>query len=324
MGLKKILEISMKQNIHISVVVPMFNEEGNAKLLHHEIVTVLEKMQTSFEIIFVNDGSSDGTAQELQTLSPLTVIHFRKNFGQTAALDAGFKHANGKYIIAMDGDGQNDPADIPKLVAYLEEHNLDVVSGWRKHRQDNKNKKIASLIAARVRKFLINDGIHDSGCTLKIYRKECFDHVDLYGEMHRFIPAVLKIKGFSVGEIVVNHRPRIAGVTKYTWKRGIKGVLDMGSVWFWKKYANRPLHLFGSLGVVLFLLGSVGFGIALYQKIFSGVSLSDTALTILSLITLLISIQFIVFGLLADILSKTYFSATKDKIYDIKNISENA
>lgn len=320
MGLKKILEIIMKQNIYLSVVVPMFNEEGNTTSLHQEILTTLEKMQTSFEIIFVNDGSSDGTAQELQTLSPLTVITFRKNFGQTAALDAGFKHARGKYIIAMDGDGQNDPADIPKLVTYLEEHNLDVVSGWRKNRQDNKNKRFVSHVANKLRKFLINDGIHDSGCTLKIYRKECFDHVDLYGEMHRFIPAILKIKGFSVGEIVVNHRSRIAGMTKYTWKRGIKGFLDMVSVWFWQKFANRPLHLFGGTGLFFIAVGIILLAISLMQKIFYGVDMTNTMLSFIAIFLLFGGGNLFVFGLLADILSKTYFSLTRDVSYIIKDI----
>lgn len=298
----------------------MFNEEGNTTSLHQEILTTLEKMQTSFEIIFVNDGSSDGTAQELQTLSPLTVITFRKNFGQTAALDAGFKHARGKYIIAMDGDGQNDPADIPKLVTYLEEHNLDVVSGWRKNRQDNKNKRFVSHVANKLRKFLINDGIHDSGCTLKIYRKECFDHVDLYGEMHRFIPAILKIKGFSVGEIVVNHRSRIAGMTKYTWKRGIKGFLDMVSVWFWQKFANRPLHLFGGTGLFFIAVGIILLAISLMQKIFYGVDMTNTMLSFIAIFLLFGGGNLFVFGLLADILSKTYFSLTRDVSYIIKDI----
>jgi len=307
----------------ISIVVPMYNEEGNAELLHKEIIETMQKIGQPFEVIFINDGSTDNTAKVLEKLTPLTVITFRKNFGQTAALDAGFKAAKGNYIVAMDGDGQNDPADIPNLLEYLEKNNLDIVSGWRKHRQDNKSKKISSLLAARVRKFLINDGIHDSGCTLKIYRKECFEHVDLYGEMHRFIPAILKIKGFTVGEIVVNHRPRIAGVTKYNWKRGVKGVLDMVSVWFWKKYANRPLHLFGAGGLFLMFVGIVSFVYVLIQHFVSGLDLSDTALTIISLVITLIGVQFIVFGLLADILSKTYFSVTSDSVYDIKKISEN-
>lgn len=307
----------------ISVIVPVFNEEENVAALHAEILEVMQKIVKPFEIIFVNDGSGDKTGEILKTLHPLTTITFRKNFGQTAALDAGIKQATGEYIVMLDGDGQNDPADIPKLITYLEEHNLDVVSGWRKHRQDTSSKRISSLLAAQVRKFLINDGIHDSGCTLKVYRKECFDHVDLYGEMHRFIPAILRIKGFTVGEIVVNHRPRMAGVTKYNWRRGVKGVLDMTSVWFWKKYANRPLHLFGTTGLVLILVGVTAFTFVLIQHFTTGKDLSDTTFTTMSLLTIIMGVQFFVFGLLADILSKTYFGTTSDRTYTIKNISKN-
>ena len=307
----------------ISVVVPVFNEKDNVQKLHREIFDVLKKLNRPFEIIFINDGSSDGTDEVLQKLTPLTVITFRKNFGQTAALDAGFKHAKGEYVVAMDGDGQNDPADIPNLVAHLESNNLDVVSGWRKNRQDVFSKRFFSRCAAILRRILINDGIHDSGCTLKIYKKECFEKIDLTGEMHRFIPAILSIKGFKIGEIVVNHRSRKSGLTKYNWKRGIKGILDMFSVWFWKKYSSRPLHLFGSLGVILFIVSFIAGSIAAYQKVFLNVDLSDTALTMLAMFGLFIGIQFIIFGLMADILSKSYFSVSKNKAYHIKETVVN-
>jgi glycosyltransferase involved in cell wall biosynthesis len=181
----------------------------------------------------------------------------RKNFGQTAAMDAGIKASQYDYIVTMDGDRQNDPADIPRLVEYLEENDLDIVSGWRKHRKDTAMKKFTSRGANFLRKIIIDDGIHDSGCSLKIYRRECFDHINLYGEMHRFIPALLKIKGFKVGEIVVNHRPRTSGKTKYNWKRTFKGFVDMISVWFWGKFAVRPLHIFGTAGILSMLLGFI-------------------------------------------------------------------
>lgn len=310
----------MTQDLALSIVVPVFNEEENIAMLHQEIVSACQKTGRTFEVIFINDGSADNTLGVLKTLQPITIINFRKNFGQTSALDAGFKAAQGKYIIALDGDGQDDPSEIPRLIKHLEDNNLDVVASWRKHRKDKKNKRIASLIAAQFRKFLINDGIHDSGCTFKIYKRECFENVDLFGEMHRFIPAVLKIKGFTIGEIVVNHRARIHGVTKYNWKRGIKGILDMFSVWFWKKFANRPLHLFGAVGLFLMFLGIVAFTGALAQYFFWNVDLSDTALTLISLFTLLAGVQFFVFGLLADIMSKNYFAASKDTPYVIKEV----
>jgi len=309
--------------MYLSVVVPVFNEEGAIKNLHQKILDACHGIGEDFEVIFVNDGSSDRTMEVLKTLSPLKIISFRKNFGQTAAMDAGIKASKGRYIVTMDGDGQNDPADIVNLIKKLELDDLDVVSGWRKNRHDGFMKKFSSRMAALVRKLLINDGIHDSGCSLKIYKKECFNNIDLYGEMHRFIPAILKIKGFRIGEEVVNHYFRKTGVTKYDWKRGVKGILDMTSVWFWKKYANRPLHLFGSIGILMVLLSFSSGCLAFYWKFFQGRDLSDTVLTELSMFSFLIGIQFFVFGLLADILSKIYFSNTKDKVYDINEVIEN-
>jgi glycosyltransferase involved in cell wall biosynthesis len=302
----------------ISVVIPVYNEEGSVAELHREIVSVMTGIGRPFEIIFVDDGSVDQTVNTLRTLRPIRIVRFRRNFGQTAALDAGIKTARGEYIVTLDGDGQNDPEGIPKLIHELESKDLDVVSGWRKDRKDSLSKKYASKVAAYFRKFLINDGIHDSGCTLKVYRKECFDHVDLYGEMHRFIPAILKIKGFTVGEVVVAHRERGTGVTKYNWKRGMRGILDMVSVWFWKKYANRPLHLFGSFGVTLIILSIGALGIAMYQKIFHHTDLSNTAWTMFAMFGFFIGIQMAISGLMADIMSKNYFASTRDRSYLVR------
>ena len=310
-------------NIYLSVVAPICDEEGAVEDLHEKIVNVVKKINKPFEIIFVNDGSTDGTLEIIKKLKPLKIINFRKNFGQTAAMDAGIKSAQGRYIITMDGDGQNDPADIPKLIEKLRSDRFDVVSGWRKNRQDCFFKKFSSKSAAALRKILINDGIHDSGCSLKIYKKECFECVDLYGEMHRFIPAILKIKGFKIGEIEVKHNPRTSGKTKYNWKRGVKGVLDMFAVWFWKKYANRPLHFFGALGILLMFVSFMSGVWAVYKRIFFNLDLSDTSLTLLSMCGFFMGVLFFVFGLLADILSKIYYSASKDKSYHIKEIIDN-
>lgn len=310
--------------MRISVIIPAYNEQENVKFVHEEVLRVLEKMELDYyEIIFINDGSTDGTLGELKKIKPVKIINFRKNFGQTAAMDAGIKTASGDLIATMDGDGQNDPADIPKMLEKMKNDDLDVVSGWRKIRKDPVLKRISSGVAARLRKFLINDGIKDSGCTLKIYKKECFDHIDLVGEMHRFIPALLKIKGFKVGEIEVNHRPRISDKTKYNWKRGMRGILDMISVWFWKKYANRPLHLFGGVGILLIFVSGISMAYVLYEKFAFGFDLSDTALTIFSMFGFLIGIQFFAFGLISDILLKNYFASTRDKVYEIKEIIEN-
>lgn len=313
----------MEENkIFISVVVPTFNEEDNVAELHKQILPVCKSFNRPFEVIFVNDGSSDNTLDELKKLNPVKIVNFRKNFGQTAALDAGIKTAQGELIIAMDADLQNDPADIPKLIKKLDE-GYDVVSGWRKNRKDSFMKKFTSRGANFLRKRLINDGIHDSGCTLKVYKKECFQKVDLYGEMHRFVPAILKLKGYRVGELVVNHRPRTAGVTKYNWHRTIKGLLDMLSIWFWKKYSNRPLHLFGSFGFVLIFVSIAAGVFAVYNRVFNNTDLSDSILADLTMFGFLIGIQFFVFGLLADILAKNYYSATKDTPYDVQDIIEN-
>lgn len=310
-------------NLYLSVIVPVYNEEGAAANLHQEILNVCQKINKPFEIIFVNDGSTDKTLEVLKTLSSIKIVNLRGNFGQTAAMDAGIKAAAGFYLATLDGDGQNDPADIPNLIAELEKNDLDVVSGWRKNRKDTFMKKLSSKCAAYVRKRLINDGIHDSGCSLKVYKKECFKGVTLYGEMHRFIPAILKIKGFKIGELVVNHRSRKTGRTKYNWKRGIKGILDMFSVWFWKKYANRPLHLFGGWGVILIVISFFSGLLAMYKKIFSGQDLSDTALTELSMFGFFVGIMFFIFGLLADILSKNYYATHKEEAYSVKEVIDN-
>jgi hypothetical protein len=200
---------------------------------------------------------------------------------------------------------------------------LDLVSGWRKDRKDKFSKKFFSKVIARLRKFLINDGISDSGCTLKIYKKECFDTLNLYGEMHRFIPAILKIRGFKMGEIEVSHRPRLSGKTKYTWRRGVKGVLDLFSVWFWYKYVQRPLHLFGGLGISLILLSFVSGVFVIYLKFFKNQSLSDTVLTDLTLFGFFIGVLLLVFGLMSDILARTYFNTAQRRPYNIKEIIEN-
>jgi len=303
----------------ISIVVPVYNEEDNVGTLHQEIKSVCEKNGYTYEIIFVDDGSADKTRENAAKLYPLKYIQMRKNFGQTAAMDAGIKAAQYDYIVTMDGDCQNDPADIPHLISHLEESNLDVVSGWRKNRKDSFLKKFTSRGANLLRGIIVKDHIHDSGCSLKIYRRECFEEMTLYGEMHRFIPALLRIKGFTIGEIVVNHRPRTAGQTKYNWKRTVKGLIDMIAVWFWNKYAVRPLHLLGSLGVVSLFLGVV-FGAWTTVLYFMGRSLTDTFHSFLSILFLIVGVLLFVFGLMSDMLTKIYYGSKIDMPYSIKAV----
>ena len=306
----------------ISVVVPVYNESGNVKELFREIKEVCVKDNYTYEIIFVDDGSSDDTAKQCADLKPLKLIRFRRNFGQTAAMDAGIKAAQYDYIVTMDGDRQNDPADIPNMLKYMTENDLDVVSGWRKNRKDTVMKKFTSRGANFLRGIIVKDNIHDSGCSLKVYKRECFENLSLYGEMHRFIPALLKIKGFTVGEIVVNHRPRTAGVTKYNWKRTFKGFVDMISVWFWNKFAVRPLHLLGSTGIISIFIGIV-FAIWSLVLFIMGNNMSDYMQPIVSVLFLLAGLFLFVFGLMSDILVKTYYGSKIDTPYNIKEVVEN-
>ncbi|MBI5138662.1 MAG: glycosyltransferase family 2 protein [Candidatus Vogelbacteria bacterium] len=306
----------------LSVIVPVYNEVESVVKLHSELLTVLRTLGLPFEIIYIDDGSTDNTYERLISLVQIKIIRFRRNFGQTAAMDAGIKVTTGDYLIMLDGDGQNDPADIPQLIEKLEREKLDVVSGWRKIRRDNFSKRFFSLVAAFLRKLLINDGIHDSGCTLKVYRRECFDGVDLMGEMHRFIPALLKIRGFKIGEMKVNHRPRLVGKTKYTWRRGLKGILDMMSVWFWQKYASRPLHLFGGLGFLFGLVGVFSLVTLFVLRLFYFVTLADKIWPLISIFMILMGVNFFISGILADIMVKDYFKNNRRDYYLIAETKE--
>ena len=307
------------QKPFISVVVPLYNEEGNVKELHGRIVAALNEAGKSYEIIFINDGSGDKTLENCRELSPLTVINMRKRFGQTAGFDAGIKQAKGEIIITMDGDLQNDPADIKLLLEEMDK-GFDVVSGWRAKRKDPLWMKIFSRSANILRKILIQDRIHDSGCSLKAYKKECFADVDLFGEMHRFIPAILEMQGYKVGEVKVTHHPRIHGVTKYNWKKGVKGFVDMVSIWFWRKYANRPLHLFGGSGMVLTV---IGFGILVWMgidKIFFGYQIANRNWPLVGVFFVLVGVQLFISGLLIDILLKNYYKGRGVMNYNIKEV----
>lgn len=305
----------------LSIVVPLYNEAGNVVELHARIKSALESLAYPYEIIFIDDGSRDTTLAEAATCHPLRLIIFRKNFGQTAAFDAGIKAATGDIIITLDGDLQNDPADIPLLLAKLDE-GYDVVSGWRHKRQDPWSKKIPSRIANLLRKVLIQDDIHDSGCSLKAYRRECFKDVDLFGEMHRFIPAILQLEGYRVGEVKVSHHPRVHGVTKYNWKRGFKGFVDMVSIWFWRKYSHRPLHLFGACGVVLSALGGGILAWMLVEKLYFGESLSERIWPLVGIFFTLVGIQLFISGLLADIAVRNYYQTRHRMNYSIREIKE--
>lgn len=306
------------QTPFLSVIVPLYNEEGNVVELHRKIKESLDILAKPYEIIFVDDGSRDKTVELARTLTPLRLVEFRKNFGQTAAFDAGIKAATGEIIITLDGDLQNDPADIPLLLAKMDE-GYDVVSGWRHKRNDPWSKKIPSRIANFLRGILIHDQIHDSGCSLKAYKRECFDGVDLFGEMHRFMPALLMLDGFRVGEVKVSHHPRLHGVTKYNWKRGVKGFVDMVAIWFWRKYSHRPIHLFGGSGMLLSFLGSAILIWMLVEKFIVGNAIGDRLWPIVGIFLVLMGVQLFVAGLLADILVRNYYQVRQRMNYSIRS-----
>lgn len=308
--------------IGLSIVVPVYNEEGNVEELHREIKETCEQAGYDYEILFINDGSSDRTDEICRKLKPLKYIQLRRNFGQTAAMDAGIKAASKEFIATLDGDRQNDPHDIPRMLEYLLQNKLDVVSGWRKNRKDSFMKRFISRGANVFRYIMVHDGIHDSGCSLKVYRKECFENINLYGEQHRFIPGILKMKGFTVGEVVVNHRARTYGVTKYNWKRTVKGFVDMVSVWFWNKYASRPLHMLGGAGVVFLILGG-GCGIWSIILWISGRKMSNNIFPpLMTVFFVVIGLLLFVFGLMSEILIKTYYGVHVDTPYSIKEICD--
>jgi glycosyltransferase involved in cell wall biosynthesis len=305
----------------ISIIIPVYNEEDNIVPLYNEIKSVCDSENYIYEIIFVDDGSTDKTVEKIEELEAVKYIMLRRNFGQTAAMDAGIKNAKNDFIVTIDGDCQNDPSDIPRLLKHMLDNELDIVSGWRKERKDPFFKKVTSRGANLLRKLIVKDGIHDSGCSLKIYRKECFDEINLYGEMHRFIPAICMAKGFRIGEIVVNHRARASGKTKYNWKRTVKGFLDMLALWFWRKYSARPLHLFGSFGLAMLFLGFCS-GIYTVILYLDGSDISDTGWLVVTMFLTFTGIQLFVSGLIADILTRGYHEVSVDKAYSIKKVVE--
>ena len=293
-----------------SVVVPVMNEEENVTLLYDKLVKALQAMGMPYEIIIVDDGSTDKTFEILEKIRSqdenLKLIKFRRNFGQSAAMGAGFRFARGNIIIAMDGDLQNDPADIPKLVARLAE-GYDVVSGWRKNRKDKMIvRKLPSRIANRLIQRLTIVQIHDTGCSLKAYKKEIVKQVRVYGELHRFIPALARIEGAKVGEVVVNHHSRKFGKSKYKITRTFKVVMDLTTLNLLMKYLTNPMHFFGLLGIMFNV-----FGVAALLSILYCVGILEYTL---EEINVLLSTAFIFlaggfqsffFGLLAEIVVKT-------------------
>jgi glycosyltransferase involved in cell wall biosynthesis len=314
--------IDMSGEPRLSIVIAVFNEESNLAVLIDEINHVCDARRWVREIIVVDDGSTDNSARVAGSMANVTVFRFRRNFGQTAAFDAGCHAAQYEYVITMDGDGQNDPADIPNLIAHLKANDLDVVSGWRVNRQDTLAKRFVSRGANLLRKIFLDDTIHDSGCSLKVYRRECFDNVHLYGEMHRFIPALLEMRGFSVGELPVNHRPRTSGKSKYNVVRTIKGLADIVLLWFWRSYSVRPIHLLGGIGVLFFLIATI-FGARTVYLFVIDRKLSSTLEPLLTVFSFIAGLLFVSLGILTDILIKIYYAISAERYYSVREIIRN-
>jgi glycosyltransferase involved in cell wall biosynthesis len=314
--------------VEVSVVVPLLNEQDNLRLLHQQLTQTLAD-KYNYELIFVDDGSTDesyAVLTGLQKADPkVRVIRLRKNFGQTAALSAGFAHARGKNIVAIDADLQNDPADIPGILAKLDE-GFDVVSGWRKKRHDNAiTRLLPSIIANWLTARITGVKLHDFGCTLKAYRREVLAETKLYGEMHRFIPALASWSGAKICEMPVNHRPRTKGAAKYGLERTLKVILDLITIKFLGSFSTKPIYIFGGLGLVT-ALGAIVSGLTvLYQKFISSGHLAMNRNPLLSLTALLIAstIQFILMGLLAELLVRTYHESQNRPTYVIKEILES-
>jgi len=304
----------------LSIILPIYNEEDSLKELYGEIKAVLDRLSSDYEIIAVNDGSEDKSLEILKGIAETNlkfkVINLRRNYGQTAAISAGIDFAQGDILIPMDADLQNDPADIPKLLEKINQ-GFDVVSGWRKDRKDKLNRKIPSQIANWLISFVTRVKLHDYGCTIKAYKKDIVKNIKFYGEMHRFMPAYAFWYGAKIGEIVVNHRPRKYGKTKYGISRIFRVVLDLLTVRFLMRYLTKPIHFFGRAGLISLFFGFLS-GIAAIVLRIQGTHFSRTPLPLLTVFLIMVGIQFILMGVLAEILIRIYYEPQQKSPYSIK------
>ncbi|MBZ0266579.1 glycosyltransferase family 2 protein [bacterium] len=312
----------------VSFVIPIYNEVENIDPLVREVAAALDASGRAGEVLLVDDGSTDGTAAKLRTIPErdprFRVVLFRRNFGQTAAMSAGFDHAKGDVIIAMDGDLQNDPADLELLLAKIETEGFDIVSGWRKNRKDKMlSRRLPSALANWLIGRITGVRLHDYGCSLKAYRADVVKNVRLYGEMHRFIPALASWYGGRITEVPVNHRARTRGTSKYGIGRTIRVVLDLITVKFLLSFSTRPLQVFGVWGLGLF---GAGFAISAYLavlRLFQHIRLSERPLLLLGVLMIVMGVQLISMGLLGEIVTRTYHEAQSKPIYAIREILEH-
>jgi glycosyltransferase involved in cell wall biosynthesis len=316
---------SMNDETELSIVIPLFNEEESVEPLYAQLKEALEPLQQSYEIIIVDDGSTDRSFELLKGLHAqdkrLKVIRFRRNFGQTAAFAAGFDHAQGRVVVTMDADLQNDPADVPRLLEKIEE-GYDVVSGWRVERWKKAwlTRRLPSVVANRLISETTGVHLHDYGCSLKAYRSDVVKNINLYGELHRFIPAMASWMGVSVAEIPVHYRSRQFGTSKYGISRTIKVILDLLTVRFLLSYSTRPIHIFGSLGLAMSGLGSI---LGLYLSIVKlalGQDIGDRPLLLLAILLMVLGVQMITMGLLGELVVRTYHESQGKRIYVVREM----
>jgi glycosyltransferase involved in cell wall biosynthesis len=311
----------------LSVVIPVHNESPNIKPLYDELTQTLVQYGRSYELLIVDDGSTDDTFDQLAALQArdprLHVIRFRRNFGQTAAFAAGFAHARGRLVVTSDGDLQNDPRDIPAMVKLIDEGN-DIVCGWRKDRKDTfVNRRLPSVLANKLISWATGVELHDYGCSLKVYRTEVVKPLRLYGEMHRFLPAIASQIGVKIAEMVVHHRPRRAGETKYGIGRTIRVLLDLATVKFLLSYSTRPLQIFGLMGLVTGGVGVLVTAYLAYIRLFTTQGIGDRPLLLLGVMLIFIGVQLVTFGLLAEVMARTYYESQDKPTYVIRDIRES-
>ncbi|MDB9524528.1 glycosyltransferase family 2 protein [Oscillatoria sp. CS-180] len=311
-------------SLDISLVIPIYNEYESIPRLLETITSVMATLNFSYEIVCVDDGSTDGSAGLLRELatdnSKLSALLLRRNYGQTAAMAAGFDYSRGKVIITLDGDLQNDPADVPKLMAKLNE-GYDLVSGWRKHRKDN---QVTRLLPSKIANWVIGRvtgvSLHDYGCSLKAYRAELVRDMNLYGELHRFLPALAFIEGARITELPVNHYARQFGKSKYGLGRTFRVVMDLLTVYFMKRFLTKPMYVFGLLGIVAMVLGVAVGSYLTFIKFAFGETIGDRPLLILSVVLFLTGVQLFCFGLLAELLMRTYHESQGRPIYRVREV----
>ncbi len=307
----------------LSIVIPVFNEEENVPLLAEEIRRALDTQGVAYEVVAVDDGSTDGTWTQLESIRAQdprwVLVGLRRNFGQTAAMSAGFDHARGDVIVTLDGDLQNDPADIPRLLAMAKDH--DVVSGWRKDRRDPfLSRRLPSMLANWLISRVTGVRLHDYGCTLKAYRREVVEHLHLYGEMHRFIPAIASWMGISLAEVETSHRSRRFGRSKYGMARTLRVILDLITVKFLLSFATKPIQFFGLLGV---LTAGVGIAIGGYLSVLKlafGAQIGGRPLLFLGILLIVVGVQLVMMGLLGEMLVRVYHESQRKPIYMVKRV----